>query len=253
MRRGVEVEAIVQRESGYHPAMLLALLFQVALLQPAQLLPTALAAPPTVFPVRFLVAEGEAGPVADTAWLDAQLADANRIFADWGVQFARAEVVPLPAPHGVLEDRPARNALGALVVGQVINAFIVASLRDVDDPKLFRQGVHWRPAGRTADKRGRIKHLVIVAAYARPTVLAHELGHFFGNPSHTHVPGNIMSYNRGDTPPTLDARQGRHVQAFARQAVRSGELVPVVAAAPDTAEAPSAPVAPAPPPVIAPK
>ncbi|MEZ4468886.1 MAG: hypothetical protein R3F43_31770 [bacterium] len=52
---------------------------------------------------------------------------------------ARA-VVGLPEANARLEDRADRNALGAFLQGGVVNAFIVASLRDVDDPTLLRQG-----------------------------------------------------------------------------------------------------------------
>ncbi len=179
----------------------------------------------THLPVVFHVAVGEAGPVVDEAWLDAQVADANRIFADHGVQFVRSEVVALPAENAVLEDRVDRNALGAFLRPGVVNAFIVASLRDVHDPELLRQGVHWRPYGRKTDRRGRVAHLVIVAAYARPTVLAHELGHFFGNPQHTTVKGNLMSYDRGPGPPVLDATQGRRVKQHVRRFLRSLEVI----------------------------
>ena len=54
---------------------------------------------------------------------------------------------------------------------------------------------------------------------------AHELGHFFGNPGHTTVKGNLMSYDRGPGPPVLDATQGRRVQQHVRRFLRSGELV----------------------------
>ncbi|MCA9526361.1 MAG: hypothetical protein KC549_08715 [Myxococcales bacterium] len=185
-----------------------------------------LGAKPVTFPVVFHVAVVQDAPVVEPAWLDAQLAQANAIFADHGVQLVRQAIVPLPEEHALLEDRADRNALGARLQPRVINAFIVASLRDVDDPTRLRQGVHWRPYGRKADARGRVKHLVIVAAYARPTVLAHELGHFFDNPQHSTVPGNIMSYQRGETLPVLDARQSRRMQGAARRFRRTGELVP---------------------------
>lgn len=180
----------------------------------------------TPLPVVFHVAPGAEGPVVDEAWLDAQVEQANGIFAEHGVRFVRAGVRALPAEHGVLEDRAGRNALGAFLEAGVVNAFIVESLRDVDDPEVLRQGVHWRPFGRKVGRRGWVPHLVIVAAYARPTVLAHELGHFFGNPNHTATKGNLMSYDRGPGPPTLDATQGRRVRQHVRRFLRSGEVRP---------------------------
>jgi hypothetical protein len=74
----------------------------------------------------------------------------------------------------------------------------VESLRDVDEPDRYRMGVCWR--------RGDGKPYVIVSATARPTVLAHELGHFFGN-GHSSVPNNVMSYIRTDAEVFFDAKQ----------------------------------------------
>jgi hypothetical protein len=47
---------------------------------------------------------------------------------------------------------------------------------------------------------------VILSATARPTVLAHELGHFFGN-GHSTVPNNVMSYIRTDAEVFFDNKQ----------------------------------------------
>ncbi len=105
----------------------------------------------------------------------------------------------------------------------VINWFAVQSLRDVDDPSRMRSGVHWRPATRPG------AHLVIVSARADSDVLAHELGHFFGNRRHPDVPGNIMSYR--ETPPgTLPFfgdTQKRRIRRFARRFLQTREIVAV--------------------------
>ncbi len=68
---------------------------------------------------------------------------------------------------------------------------------------------------------------MILAAYAGKTVLAHELGHFFGNRTHPKTPGNIMSYDRGQMPPFFDAGQLRKIARFLRAFLRSRELRPV--------------------------
>jgi hypothetical protein len=186
----------------------------------AEAQPAAVAsAAPEAFPTFRIHAHVAHDPdaVADRAWLDAQVAEANRIFASAGVSFELARVEPLDAAHARLETRADRHALGAEMDAGVINWFVVRSLRDVDEPDRHRLGVHWRPAGHPG------KHLVIVAAHAMQSVLAHELGHFFGNP-HSETPGNLMSYDRGDAPPFFDAAQIRRIRRFARRFVRTREL-----------------------------
>jgi hypothetical protein len=173
-------------------------------------------------PIHVAVAlEGER-PVVTRAWLDSQVEMANRIFDDAGLSFVLADVRTMPAEHARLEDRAARHALGMLMHDSVINWFAVGSLRDVDDPSRMRMGVHWRPATRPGG------HVVIVAAHAEEDVLAHELGHYFGNREHPDVPGNIMSYR--DTPPGVlpffDGIQKRRIRRFAQRFVETGELVP---------------------------
>ncbi len=170
--------------------------------------------------LRFAVAEVGGGQVVDGSWLTAQVAWANRIFEPAGVSFEQARVSGLDASHARLETRADRHALGAELSDDVINVFVVESLRDVDDPSRYRMGVHWRPRGHPG------KHLVIVARHAVPTVLAHELGHFFGNHRHSDTPGNIMSYDRGEVPPFFDAVQIRRIRAHARRFLRTGELRP---------------------------
>src|ERR1700749_4168966 len=95
---------------------------------------------------------------------------------------------------------------------------IVGSLRDVDTPALVRQGVHWHSTKSPA------KHYVIVASAAGATVLAHELGHFFGNP-HTTIKDNLISYDRSGKDVFLNDEQKKKIAAFAGIYSRSKELV----------------------------
>jgi hypothetical protein len=174
-------------------------------------------------PIHVAVAREGEGQVVTQNWLDAQVAMANRIFDDAGLSFVLADVRTMPENHARLEDRADRHALGDLMHDDVINWFAVRSLRDVDDPSRMRMGVHWRPRTRPGG------HVVIVAAHAEADVLAHELGHFFGNREHPDVPGNVMSYR--DTPPgTLpffDDTQKRRIQRFARRFLQTREIVAV--------------------------
>lgn len=171
-------------------------------------------------PLAFAVATVDGERVVDDAWLTERREWANRIFEPAGLSFERRSVRDLAPEHARLETRRDRHALGEHMRDEVINVFVVASLRDVDDPSRYRQGVHWRPAGHPG------KHLVIVSATAGPTVLAHELGHFFGNRRHPETAGNIMSYSRRDGVPFFDDTQIRRIRRFTRRFLRTGELVP---------------------------
>ena len=170
-------------------------------------------------PLSIAIAHVDGGPVVEDAWLDEQLAHADRAFAPSGVCFEVAERRVLGPPHTALETRADRHALGALVERGRANVFVVASLRDVDDPSLLRMGVHWRSRGRFR------RHFVIVAASAWQTTLAHELGHFFGNPHHP-TPGNLMSYEGRVETSGFDAVQVRRIVARLRGLLRSREIVP---------------------------
>lgn len=182
------------------------------------------AQPPSIptLPLSITVAAHEGAPVVSEAWIDEQVANANTLFGPHGVSFRVVRRERMDARHARLETRRDRHALGALLHRGVIDCFLVLSLRDVDDPSRYRQGVHWRPRGDDVPARA---HLVIVSSIAGPNVLAHELGHYFGN-GHSDVPGNIMSYARGDGPPFFDDTQARRIRFEARRFLRRGELAP---------------------------
>ncbi len=181
------------------------------------------AQPFPTLPIEVTVATNGEDPVVTRAWLDSHVAMANRIFAPVGLSFTLTDVHEMSGDHARLEDRDDRHALGELMHPDVINWFAVQSLRDVDDPSRMRSGVHWRPATRPG------AHLVIVASRADDEVLAHELGHFFGNREHPEVAGNIMSYlpTPPGTLPFFDDVQKRRIRRFARRFLQTREIVPV--------------------------
>jgi hypothetical protein len=172
----------------------------------------------TTFSLRVSVAVDDAGkPVAGAEWLASEIDSAESLFAPFGVRFAKVDGDPLAPPLARVETRADRNAFASHVAPHVIDVFVVQSLRDVDDPSQMRRGVHWHaPSG---------AHYVILVAKAPVTVLAHELGHYFGNP-HSHVVDNVMSYERSGAPVFFDADQGKVIAARARAYVGSGELLP---------------------------
>jgi hypothetical protein len=173
-------------------------------------------------PLWITVAHDDQGrPVVSDAWIESQLAHADELFSPHGVTFRAVGRARMGAEHARLETRRDRHGLGPLIHAQAIDWFVVESLRDVDEPSRYRQGVHWRPLG-TAPEGA---HFVITSSIAGEHVLAHELGHYFGN-DHSDVPGNIMSYERGDGPPFFDEEQSRRIRASARRFLSRGELVP---------------------------
>jgi hypothetical protein len=169
-------------------------------------------------PLLFHVAIDGEQPVAEQAFLAQQLRHADRIFEPLGVALSCAGVRRAPAVPARIVSREQRDALGAWLVPRVLNVFVAGSLMDVDEPGRERRGVHWRVR---SDPR---RHLIILSAKSGPYVLAHELGHFFGNPAHSETPGNLMSYAHTDAIPWLDAHQVARVQTSAAEMLTRGEL-----------------------------
>jgi hypothetical protein len=174
---------------------------------------------PVTLEVVFHVADMDGQPVADASYLDPRLERANEIFAPLGVTFVRKELRPLGAEHAVIDDVAGRDVLGGEVTRGVVNCFVVRTFRDLGDPNVLRRGVHWH------SRTHRGAHFVILSSRSHDiNVLAHELGHFMGNPQHSETHGNIMSYDRGDELPVFDAKQIRNVQRAARRYVATREV-----------------------------
>jgi hypothetical protein len=164
------------------------------------------------------VAREEGLPVAEQAFIERQLAMANRIFAPYGLAFEQQEQPEAAAVPAHVETRSDRDALGALLRPQLINLFVVASLLDVDEPPRIRRGVHWHSASHAP------AHYVILSRISFDAVLAHELGHFLGNQPHSSTRGNLMSYQHTAELPFLDQAQQRRLRECLAGYLRSGEL-----------------------------
>ncbi len=183
---------------------------------------------PIVVPVGVAIAEREVevdgkkttAPVVPRSFVDDQLARANEIFEPYAISFAlRGELRAADKKLAVLETRADRDAVCEAMVKGVANLFFVTSLRDVDDPSRHRMGVTWRKLTNLKKK------VVIVAASALPTTLAHELGHYLGN-DHTSVKNNLMSYDRDGAKVFLDATQGAKARKTAMGLFATKELLP---------------------------
>jgi hypothetical protein len=168
--------------------------------------------------------DGEA--IAPAAFVAEQLAGANEIYRPLGIELVGAELVPLAAAHAELVTRSDRDVLSRHVRKGAIHCFVVDRLMDVDEPGRERRGVHWHPRPKPAQS------FLIVSKISKRYVLAHELGHLFGNQQHSQVPGNLMSYVRTEKPPFLDPAQVRRVQQTLARLLAEGTLVPLAKAPP---------------------
>jgi hypothetical protein len=175
--------------------------------------------PTPTFALAITVVEESGKPVQPAAWVDDQIANARRLYDPIGVTFRWTIAGPLDARFASLVTRADRDAVGeASFVEGAINVAVVTSLGDVDEPGRSRMGVCWQSR---VDAK---KRFIVLASTARPTVLAHELGHFFGN-RHSTVVNNIMSYTRGEGDVFFDATQVATVKQTAASYLARGVLV----------------------------
>lgn len=147
------------------------------------------------FGIHVHVVVGAGGPVQDDAWLSAQLEHAFRLFEPVEVGFEVVAVDAIGPDFTQVATREQRDAIGRKQFTRgVAHVFVVGRLDDVDVPGEQIRGVHWRLRSNT-DKRW-----VILSGIAQSTVLAHELGHFFGLP-HSSYRRSIMNKTPREDPP----------------------------------------------------
>lgn len=170
-------------------------------------------------PIVFHVAESREHHAQIEPFLANQIARANEAFAPLAISFSDHGRVPLAAEHALLETRADRDRLLQYAQPGAVHCMVVARLMDVDEPGRERRGVHWYEKGTSRP------HIVILSTLAGDYVLAHELGHYFGNPKHSDLPGNLMSYLPGVVPPFLTAEQVERVHASLARMRKRAELV----------------------------
>lgn len=177
-----------------------------------------------VVPLELFVVVERGEPVAESDWLDAQVAHANRLFAPAGLGFEVEEVHEIGGRFAHVATRADRDELGSHSRREGrIQVFVVRRLDDVDVEGNLLYGVHWRL------RRDRSQTWVILSTRDEgSTVLAHELGHVF-ELGHSRYPESIMNKEPRPSPPWAErVFADPEVERIRRQAGRffaSGRLV----------------------------
>jgi hypothetical protein len=171
-----------------------------------------------IFPVAISVTSDENGAVVDRAWIDAEMAAAEKIYGPLGFHVKTHDVKSIGTELARIEDPRMRDRFASMVTQHELNVFIVRSLRDNEQVGVYRGGVTW-DSHTTPSRR-----YIILAASAFGSTLAHEMGHFFGLQPHSNVHNNLMSYDREDSLVFLDASQQSIVKNTARYLRTSSTL-----------------------------
>ncbi len=172
-------------------------------------------------PLALDVAVAEVGgkPVVSDDWLLRQIAESRRLMRPHRVALKLVRRRPLTERSARLETAEDRDAMARHLQPRAINAFIVESIRDIDDTERFIRGVRWRL------RRNLNKDYLLVSAIAGPFTLCHELGHLLGN-GHSNVVNNVMSYrHEAYEKIQFDDRQGAKMRRVARRLLRSKKVL----------------------------
>ena len=155
----------------------------------ALLLAAALAAPPPLsIALRIRVAEcadaaGKRGPTRPPEWVEAHVEAVRALLAPHGIAVTSRSEPFAPDRCEALSREDRDGFAGHVEADGQVTVLVVPRVRDLDVPSYDLRGVHWRAGGR---------RWVFLTGRARPPVLAHEIGHYFGLP-HDPRGGNLMT------------------------------------------------------------
>ncbi|MDJ0764497.1 MAG: hypothetical protein QNJ97_16085 [Myxococcota bacterium] len=150
-------------------------------------------------PVHLRVARCGGQPVRPGSWVEAHVAAVQKIFSSYGIALV-VFVDEFEPEKCELTTRTERHELARFVHPEEVVILVVKRVVDLDVPSHNLMGVNWRYRGKNEQLTGR--RWIYLTARAKPPVLAHELGHFFGL-KHDLAGGNLMTPG-----PTDPSRRG---------------------------------------------
>jgi hypothetical protein len=146
-------------------------------------------------------AAGKSTPARPPEWVEAHVEAVRTLLAPHGIAVTARSEPFTPARCEALSRQDRDGFAGHVEADGQVTVLVLPRVRDLDVPSYDLQGVHWRAGGR---------RWLFLTARARPPVLAHEIGHFFGLP-HDPRGGNLMT--PGPSSPTWQS--GRRPRPFA--------------------------------------
>jgi len=174
-------------------------------------------------PVTVHMLSDDEGAAAGAEEVDRWLTKASELMADAGVTFRAASLKTETMDSAIVPSVAVRNQLVSRAkFDGTIHLYVARKVSDIDKEGGWIAGVHWRYWGSKKSMKG--QHCVILSASACGVeTLAHEFGHFFGEP-HTKAPDNIMCSPGRRAGATFSAAQITRIKADLAARLRSGEL-----------------------------
>jgi len=140
--------------------------------------------------LRIRIARCSGADTRSASWVSEHVDEADRVLRHYGIRLTAHQETFTPERCELLTAADRSSLAGHVSTDDAVTVLVVPRVRDLDVITYDLMGVHWRYAGR--DERLRGRRWIFLTARARPPVLAHELGHYFGLP-HDPAGGNLMT------------------------------------------------------------